>query len=118
MKANEQTERLENVFEEPEDTKSPPEPTIIRRAASYSDFYHVVRAQLTKDGQLRRKKRSNKKERAWDALMLREGDTPDNKYAVPPPLEEDFEKQLLEESQQEYLYESLSSISWRKARCD
>jgi hypothetical protein len=93
---------LENVFEEPEDTNTPPEPTIIRRAASYSDFYHVVRAQLTKDGQLRRKKKPSKKDRAWEALMLRGGDSAGQSRLGAEPLDEMFEKQFWEESQQEY----------------
>jgi hypothetical protein len=37
------------LFEEPPAPKGPPEATVARRAKSYTDFYHVVRAQLTKD---------------------------------------------------------------------
>lgn len=100
----EPVERLDNVFEELEDTNDPPEPTIVRRAASYSDFYHVVQAQLAKDGQLRRKKRPTKTDRTWEALMLKAGDEVDQRYKVPEPLDEAFENQLIEDSQQEYLY--------------
>ncbi|KHO01012.1 Sec34-like family protein [Metarhizium album ARSEF 1941] len=99
----ERTGRLENVFEEPEDSDTPPEPTVIRRAASYTDFYHVFRAQLTKDGQLRRKKKPDKKDKAWEVLLLAGGDEPDQKYSTPEPLDQAFEKRLLEESQLEYL---------------
>ncbi|TWU78187.1 hypothetical protein ED733_007758 [Metarhizium rileyi] len=99
----EQLERLDNVFERPEDTDSPPEPTVVRRAASYSDFYQVVRAQLTKDGHLRRKKKPGKRDRAWEALLLRVGDSADREYSAPEPLDNASERQLLVESQQEYL---------------
>ncbi|KAG8426627.1 Golgi transport complex subunit 3 [Metarhizium acridum] len=100
---DERTERLDDVFEELEDTNTPPEPTVIRRAASYTDFYYVVRAQLTKDGQLRRKKKTGKKNRAWEALLLRGEDDADRNYSASEPLDQAFERQLLEESQQEYL---------------
>ncbi|KID92431.1 Sec34-like protein [Metarhizium guizhouense ARSEF 977] len=100
---DERTERLDHVFEELEDTNTPPEPTIIRRAASYTDFYYVVRAQLTKDGQRRRKKKPDKKNRAWEALLLRGEDDADRNYSASEPLDQAFERQLLEESQQEYL---------------
>lgn len=103
---DERTERLDHIFEESEDTNTPPEPTTIRRAASYTDFYYVVRAQLTKDGQRRRKKKPDKKSRAWEALLLRGEDDADRNYSASEPLDQAFERQLLEESQQEYLYGS------------
>lgn len=63
-------EPLQDVYEELDPPSTPPEPEVIRRAASYSDFYHVFRAQLDSDGQLKRGKRSFLKNRSLEALML------------------------------------------------
>ena len=76
----------------------------MRRAASYSDFYHVVKAQLSKDGQLKRKKKAAKATRNWDALMLSEGSSlAANRAAEDLALSDTFDERLLEASQQEYL---------------
>lgn len=42
-------ERTESIVEPPQPPKNPPKATIARRAQSYSDFYHIARAQLKKD---------------------------------------------------------------------
>ncbi|KFA75860.1 hypothetical protein S40288_01960 [Stachybotrys chartarum IBT 40288] len=97
-------EPLENVFEEIEDTNTPPEAAVMRRAASYSDFYHVAKAQLSKDASRKQKRRSIKKDRNWEALML-----PVNKAAADRHVEDlnvafdTYGDALLEASQQEYL---------------
>ncbi|KAK2590743.1 Golgi transport complex subunit 3 [Conoideocrella luteorostrata] len=103
--SNVQTERLDSVFEEPDDANNPPEPTIVRRAASYSDFYHVVRAQLAKEGTSNRKKKSSKKERSWEALALQGEENPATKSLVADSggNENELDNQLLEDAQQEYL---------------
>lgn len=77
---------------------------MIRRAASYSDFYRVVRAQLSKD-EAHKKKQTAKKDRQWDALMLCEGSgghqarDEEADFALNISLDE----QLLEASQEDYL---------------
>lgn len=92
---------LSNVFEEIESANTPPEATVIRRASSYSDFYHVVQAQLSKDAKSKRKV-VDKKNRTWEALML-----PKSKDEVERQDQKDlslYDDQLLDASQQEYLY--------------
>lgn len=105
MKGEIQTGRLDNVYEESDDSDSPPEPTLTRRAASYSDFYHVARAQLAKDGQLRRKKKPGKKDRTWEALALQAEKNLDSAFRVPDLHGNEIDHKLLEDSQQDYLYE-------------
>lgn len=50
-------EEIAAVIEEDERRRSPPEATVARRAKSYSDFYHVVRAHTIKERKLEREKR-------------------------------------------------------------
>jgi hypothetical protein len=74
---------------------TPPEATVARRAKSYSDFYHVARAQLTKEV-----KKMKKEERA---CVVTVGDMPkglsfEKKY-------EALEDDLLDASREEYQYE-------------
>lgn len=104
---------MEDVFEEIENTNTPPEATVLRRAASYSDFYRVVKAQLSKDGTLKRKKKINKKDRSLEALML--GHEADKASLQEPGLVslDSFDDQLLEDSQQEYMY-ALPRLDWAK----
>ncbi|KND93008.1 Conserved oligomeric Golgi complex subunit 3 [Tolypocladium ophioglossoides CBS 100239] len=104
-RADDVPEPLENVFEEIEDTNTPPEPTLTRRAASYSDFYHVVRAQLARDGDVRKKKKKGiRADRTWEALMLRDEPPAAREHDAWDTIPSDaFEDQLLEASQQKYL---------------
>jgi hypothetical protein len=93
---------MPNVYEEIENTNTPPEPTVIRRASSYSDLYRVAQEQLSKDGRPRHKK-TDKNNRAWEALLL-----PDSSVEAElhePKGLESYDEQLLDASQQEYLYE-------------
>ncbi|KAG6037010.1 hypothetical protein E4U41_005346 [Claviceps citrina] len=110
-----QSNRLDNIYEERQDSDSPPEPTLARRAASYSDFYHVVRAQLVKDGQLRRKKKPEKKNRAWEALALQAGNVHDPTSRSPALRETEIDNdKLLKDAQQEYMiYEDQLSLTDR-----
>lgn len=110
-KPAEVAEPLEDVFEEIENTNTPPEPTLIRRAVSYSDFYHVVKAQLSKDGTLKRKKKSGRKDRSLEALML--GPAADKASQPETTLAsfDAFDDQLLEDSQQEYLYAHMAYVT-------
>ncbi|KAJ6441155.1 Sec34-like family protein [Purpureocillium lavendulum] len=100
---------LENVYEELEDKNTPPEPTLVKRAASYSDFYHVVTAQLAKDRQARRARKGCTRNRAWEALTLcaeapaTRGDAAAAAAAAAFPRDESYESELLEASQQDYL---------------
>ncbi|KAM0195515.1 hypothetical protein ACHAPA_003019 [Fusarium lateritium] len=97
---NEPVVPLPNVYEDIEDTDTPPEPTVLRRASSYSDFYRVVKEQLSKDARPQPKK-TDKKTRAWEALLL-----PESSYDVDTHEMSSFElydEQLLNSSQQEYL---------------
>lgn len=52
---------LNPLFEDKSANRSPPQATIARRANSYSDFYHVVRAHITKDARkvLREERQKN-----------------------------------------------------------
>ncbi|KAJ4235614.1 Golgi transport complex subunit 3 [Fusarium solani] len=91
---------MPNVYEEIENTNTPPEPTVIRRASSYSDLYRVAQEQLSKDGRPRHKK-TDKNNRAWEALLL-----PDSSVEAElhePKGLESYDEQLLDASQQEYL---------------
>lgn len=95
---------MPNVYEDIENTNTPPEAAVIRRASSYSDFYRVVQEQLSKDGRPQRKK-SDKWNRRWEAL-----DLPDSSAEADGPQSaesknlESYDEQLLDASQQEYLY--------------
>ncbi|KAI1464951.1 Sec34-domain-containing protein [Daldinia caldariorum] len=91
---------LESLFEEAETIIEPPEATLSRRAKSYSDFYHVVRAQLSKDAAAK-KKRKKAKERGLEALMVERIDTFSRDREQPRLSSSDDE--LIEASQQEYL---------------
>ncbi|KAI0116168.1 Sec34-like family protein [Hypoxylon sp. NC0597] len=94
-------EQLERLYEEPETTIDPPEPTLGRRAKSYSDFYHIVRAQLSKDAAVSKKRRKKARERNLDALMV---ETP-GKADKDRGIEQlgSVESEIIEASQQEYL---------------
>jgi conserved oligomeric Golgi complex subunit 3 len=96
-------EPLGNVFEQIEDPNTPPEPELLRRAASYSDFYHVGEVRISKESHRQRK--AARKERQWDALMLCSDasglSTQDEGGDL--DFQESLESQLLEASQQEYL---------------
>ncbi|RYP92939.1 hypothetical protein DL770_000989 [Monosporascus sp. CRB-9-2] len=92
---------LEQLYEEPEASKGPPEPTLTRRAKSYSDFYHVVRAQLSKDA-ARKKRRSRKhKEKSLDALLVEKPEEAIQHRDTPQ--QKSLDDELLETSMQEYL---------------
>ncbi|KAI1082405.1 Sec34-like family protein [Whalleya microplaca] len=90
-------EPLEKLLEEPDTPIGPPEPTLTRRAKSYSDFYHVVRAQLSKD----KKRRKKTRERNLDALMVEKPEAALRSRKLPQLTSPDNE--LLEASQNEYL---------------
>jgi hypothetical protein len=94
-------EPLPALFEHQEDN-SPPEPTLSRRAKSYSDFYDIVKAQLAShDAKKKRKRRRSG--RSWEALALPESVT----ASLPVEEEgydEELERELLRASQQEYLF--------------
>ncbi|KAG6264179.1 hypothetical protein E4U48_006352 [Claviceps purpurea] len=114
VKNQAQVERLDNVSEEREGSDSPPEPTRARRAASYSDFYHVVRAQLVKDGQWKSKKKTGKKNRSWEALAIQTEKDDDRNLLSSAPGEIDIDDEMLKDAQQEYmLYEDQLSLTDR-----
>ncbi|KAI1812194.1 Sec34-like family protein [Poronia punctata] len=92
---------LENVYEEPEAPIGPPEPTLLPRAKSYSDFYHVVRAQLSKDAATKKKKRRKNMGRGIDALMVVKPEDQLQARTIIPSRSRGA--QLLDASQQEYL---------------
>ncbi|KAI1099009.1 Sec34-like family protein [Jackrogersella minutella] len=94
-------EQLEELLEEPETTIGPPEATLSRRAKSYSDFYHVVRAQLSKDAATAKKKRRKHKERNLDALMVEKIEKVEQNHGLPRL--DSLDGELIEASQQEYL---------------
>ncbi|KAI0836041.1 Sec34-like family protein [Hypoxylon sp. FL0890] len=94
-------EQLAELYEEPETTIDPPEPTLNRRAKSYSDFYHVVRAQLSKDAAAAKKRRRKARERNLDALMVEELDKANTHQGLRQL--ESLDSELIESSHQEYL---------------
>ncbi|CAJ2509425.1 Uu.00g144510.m01.CDS01 [Anthostomella pinea] len=91
-------EPLDQLFEEPEPTIELPEPTLTRRAKSYSDFYHVVHAQLSKD--VAKKRRRKNKERSLEALMVGKPEDDVRRRAVSPS--ESLDSELVNASHQEY----------------
>ncbi|KAI3325820.1 Sec34-like family protein [Xylariaceae sp. AK1471] len=93
------TEPLEHLFEEPEAPIGPPEPTLLPRAKSYSDFYHVVRAHLYKDAA--KKRRRKHKGKGLDALMVvKPEDSIQTRNNLPL---RSIDAELVYASQQEYL---------------
>ncbi|KAI1757497.1 Sec34-like family protein [Xylaria castorea] len=92
-------EPLRRLLEDPESSIGPPEPTLLPRAKSYSDFYHVVRAQLSKDAA--KKKRRRNKEKGWDALMI--ANPEDNLQTRKSPPSRPLDAALVDASQQEYI---------------
>lgn len=112
---NEVVEDLEELLEE-DDEDTPPEPTLSRRAQSFSDFYDIVRAELAKDAatttaKKNKKSKSGKKDRNWDALALTGGEYILDDDAA---LFDAFQDELLDAGQQEYtLYEEQLSMTER-----
>lgn len=93
------------MYEEIENTNTPPEPSVPRRAASYSDFYHVARAQISQDGaSTRSRKKPSKKDRQWEALMLPPGAGKhrDTESKADKLFEQALDEQLLDNSQEDY----------------
>ncbi|KAI5921931.1 Sec34-like family protein [Camillea tinctor] len=69
-KQSDAAEPLRQLFEEPETSIDPPEPTLTRRAKSYSDFYRVVRAQLSRDAAAKKRRKRTKGGKGLEALMV------------------------------------------------
>ncbi|KAF3059201.1 Conserved oligomeric Golgi complex subunit 3 [Daldinia childiae] len=99
-KLSDAVEPLEELFEEAEAIIEPPEATLSRRAKSYSDFYHVVRAQLSKDAAAK-KRRKKAKEMGLEALMVERVEKVVRKQE--PTQLRSSDDELIEASQQEYL---------------
>ncbi|KAM0324769.1 hypothetical protein ACHAQA_007733 [Verticillium albo-atrum] len=97
----ETSEPLSKLLEELEDDDDPPEPMLARRAKSYSDFYHVVRAQLAKDAHKKKEDRKRRKDKTLEALMI--AAKVDNISVPRKPVLNQYNDQLLEASQPEYL---------------
>ncbi|QUC21197.1 uncharacterized protein UV8b_05440 [Ustilaginoidea virens] len=112
VKSDSRLERLSNVLDEPEDANSPPKPTVVRRAASYSDFYHVLPTQLSKGDRPRRRKKLGKNDRSWEALLLHGEAVLDRKPSIAEPRDDGLDKQLLDDAQHDYLlyHDQLSII--------
>lgn len=95
---------MPNVYEDIENTNTPPDAVVIRRAGSCSDLQRLASARPSKDERLQRKK-TNRWNRVWEALDLsdsgveleRAGGLEGNKL-------ESYDEQLLDASQGEYLY--------------
>jgi hypothetical protein len=108
------SEPLPALFEHQEDN-SPPEPTLSRRAKSYSDFYDIVKAQLSShDGKKKRRRRRGG--RSWEALALPESVTA-SLPAEEEGYDEELEKELLRASQQEYLFVALWHTPSQNSPC-
>lgn len=93
---------LQALFEDQDDVNAPPEPTLSRRARSYSDFYDIVKAELSSHGTKKKRKR-RRSGRSWEALAV-----PESAATGLPAEEESHDdslgKELLRASQQEFLY--------------
>jgi hypothetical protein len=50
---------MSSLNEEISTTRNPPLATLVKRAKSYSDFYHVVRSHITRDARAIKKKEKN-----------------------------------------------------------
>lgn len=100
VQASNDAEPLDDLYEVDPDSNSPPEPTLVRRAKSYSSFYEVAQAQLCEDGaKSRRKKR--RKDHRWEALDIPQPEStcrPDNESLLST-----LDDELLGASQQEYI---------------
>ncbi|PTB69213.1 Sec34-domain-containing protein [Trichoderma citrinoviride] len=97
-------ETLEDVLEELDHTNDPPEPTLPRRASSYSDFYDVVKVALLKESQRRPRRKVDRRSRQWEALTLfKEGSEASQYLPKEAGPTESLDDRLLEESQREYL---------------
>lgn len=89
---------LQEIYEISPLSKGPPEATVIRRASSYTDFYHVARAHITKD--VRKIRAENCAE--WVNLAA----APAKSGVDFECLYEDHEDELLDASQEDYQYAS------------
>lgn len=97
-------EPLEELFEDPFESNAPPEPTLARRAKSYSDFYDIVRAQLHRDGAQKKKRRTRRSKRR-DFCSVEALDVPETEalaLAHEEPLLDLYTDDLLQASQQKY----------------
>ncbi|KAK4098699.1 Sec34-domain-containing protein [Parathielavia hyrcaniae] len=92
---------LPAIFEDKEDANWPPEPTLSRRAKSYSDFYDIVKAQLSSHDP-RRKRKGKRSARSWEALAIPESVTA-SLPAGDDGVDDALDKGLLLASQQDYL---------------
>ncbi|RYO94248.1 hypothetical protein DL766_002242 [Monosporascus sp. MC13-8B] len=108
---------LDQLYEEPEASNGPPEPTLTRRAKSYSDFYRVVRAQLSKDASRKRRRSRKHKEDSLDALLvekpeetIQHRDTPEQKSLGDELLETSMQGYLLYQEQLEMTERHLDSL--------
>lgn len=92
-------EQLEELYEEDEEDDSPPEPCLIRRAKSFSDFYEATKSHVAVPSKTRpaRKKRAT----ALDALAIFSSDKGLDGHGE--FLLDSYQEELLEASQQEYL---------------
>jgi len=91
-----------------DDANVPPEPSVPRRAKSYSDFHDIVRAQATVHVRKRKQKTRRRRGsgRGWEALAVPESVEAQLPQAEEPEEEEGVEEELLKASQGEYLYVS------------
>ncbi|KAI1112545.1 Sec34-like family protein [Nemania sp. NC0429] len=104
---------LERLFDGPESSTAPPEPTLRTRSKSYSDFYHVVRAQLSKDAaktsKNKKKTRRKNREISLDALMITnpEDSLPISKFKSKPTSRSlssrSTDAELIDSSRREYM---------------
>ncbi|KAI9743364.1 MAG: Golgi transport complex subunit 3 [Claussenomyces sp. TS43310] len=95
---------LGTLFEGASSSTTPPKATVARRAKSYTDFYHVVRAQLTKEA-----RKAGKEEREEQMLAVRAGGQAEFERRY-----ESHEDELLEASQEEYqVYKDQLALSDR-----
>lgn len=92
------------MYEEQPLSKDPPQATLARRAKSYTDFYHVARAQITKGA----KKLREQERRAFKSPdHSDEASQLENRYDL-------YEDELLEASQEEFqLYRDQLALSER-----
>lgn len=96
---NEVAEELEELLEEDLDD-APPEPTLLPRSQSFSDYHGILRADSANPTLRKHKPNKRNKDKTWEALALTSGG--DAVLDQDATLFDTFQGELLDAGQQEY----------------
>lgn len=100
------------MYDEIEGNDDPPEPTVIRRAASLANIYDLTKLKVAPREDLLHRRRQIATLRSWEALaiandtLLGSHHEPDDSFII-----DSLEHELLDAGQQEYTYVSLPGCS-------